>query len=494
MGQNDGTPIKMIINPTSLLFGLGFLATLTGVIICSINLSSQFILFLICLSMVVVAITFPKIKYVPLIALHVEKLCYYLTFLAGFTGAAFLPIDIGLFTLFPYRFLLVILMGLFITRAFVHGKIILSLTCIKPYMTFFGFWLTYAIISLTWAASKGDAVRHIVFLFLGIALVFFGTYYFRSFHDLNKLFWIWLGAFCALTILGYWEHLTGNHLVVSAYYGEVLPHFMNIPTGVFRNPNDYATFLSLSIPFSLSLTKYADTVLEKLTGIGLSLVAFYLIVVTGSRANILAVLLVVSFLLLFLVNLKQKVRVAVIVAVFLAIVLLLGLSNPVRDLTSKIAAELSYLINHAIHGGSSVAIRANLVRNGLYFLLLTGGIGVGAGNAEYWIDKFSRHETFGILNLHNWWLEILTNYGIIIFICYLAFYISIILKLWTACRKAVNPKERMISESLLLALIGFSVASISSSSIMAFNPHWMLIAFAIAFLNCNCKTKEEGTV
>jgi len=132
----------------------------------------------------------------------------------------------------------------------------------------------------------------------------------------------------------------------------------------------------------------------------------------------------------------------------------------------------------------------NLARNGLIFLYSTAGFGVGAGNAEYWMANFARYDTAGILNLHNWWLEILINYGIFVFIGYVVMYIGIILKLWHAWHKAVDRKERMIAEALLLAFIGFFFASISSSSIMAFNPQWLLFAFALAFLNWQLRSQK----
>ncbi|HHU81354.1 MAG: O-antigen ligase family protein [Dethiobacteria bacterium] len=488
MGQNNKIPIKMITGSTMTFFVVGFLAMLTGVVFCNLDLSPHYILFLLGLSIAVILISFSQFKYTPTISFHLQKFCCYLAFICGFIGPALFPVGLGPFTLFPYRIFLLILLGLFTASSFIEGTIVLSMGRVKHYMIFFGFWLVYATFSLAWALDKGDAMRQLFFLFSGVLLLFFVTYYFHSLHDLNKLFWIWLGAFAALIILGCWEHLTGNHLPVSGYYGELRPWIMYRPTGVFKNPNDFATFLSLSIPFSLVLARYSGTISTKLAGIGTAFAAFYLIVATGSRANILAVLLMVLFLLLFIVKLKQKVKVAVVLTVFLMLMVIFGLASPIQEFAMRVAAELSSLFDR---GGGSVAVRFSLVRNGLVFLLSTGGLGVGAGNAEFWMAKFARHSTSGILNPHNWWLEILVDYGVIVFCGYLVVYVGIVRTIWLAWRKAVDRKERMIAESLLLSLIGFSLASISSSSIMAFNPQWMLLAFAVAYLNYNGRPREE---
>jgi len=413
---------------------------------------------------------------------RVEKICCYSAFITGFFGVALLPISVGPFTLFPYRIFLVLLWGLFVARMLVQGKVMLPVSRVKPYMAFLGLWVAYAVISLGWAAVKGDAIRHLIFLFMGVSLIFFALYYLRSYRDLQRLYWIWLGIFCGMVALGFWEHLTGQHLPVSGYFGETRARFMYRPTGVFKNPNDYATFLALSIPFALGLLRYAKRWLPRLIGLSTALAAFYLIVVTGSRANILAVLLELVFLVLLLTDISQKVKVATAATVCVAIALFL-LPGPIHELAAKITREFSSIATQAELSTGSVAIRTNLALDGLVFLYSTAGFGVGAGNAEYWMANYARYDTAGILNLHNWWLEILVNYGLFIFVGYVMFYASLVWQLWRIWRTTDRGRNRMIVEALLVALIGFLVASISSSSIMALTPQWLLFAFALAFLN-----------
>ena len=105
--------------------------------------------------------------------------------------------------------------------------------------------------------------------------------------------------------------------------------------------------------------------------------------------------------------------------------------------------------------------------------------------------NFAHYNTAGILNPHNWWLEILINYGIFVFIGYVIFYMGIIKKLWKIYRKKQTIEEKMICETLLVSLVGFFFASISSSSIMAFKPQWLLFAFALSFLNYFRNREEQ---
>ena len=254
------------------------------------------------------------------------------------------------------------------------------------------------------------------------------------------------------------------------------------PTGVFHNPNDYATFLALSIPFAFGLLRYARKQWTRMLGLGSALAAFYIIVIAGSRANIVAVLLEITFLVLVLANLRQKIKVSVVTTGGLVIALLL-LPGAVQEFFSEVTEQLgSISIQAKLHTGS-IAVRANLGRNSLMFLYVTAGFGVGAGNAEYWMANFARYDTSGILNLHNWWLEILVNYGLFIFAGYLLFYGGLLYNIWRIWQRASDRTARMVSEALLTALVGFSVSSISSSTIIAFKPQWFLFAFSVAFLN-----------
>lgn len=417
-----------------------------------------------------------------LLLICIEKFICYSAFATGFFGVALLPIDIGLFTLFPFRILLLLLWVLFVCQSFLVGKIRIFVAGIKPYFLFLCFWVAYAVISLIWTISKEDAIRHCTFLFMGVSVIFFALYYFRTRKDMVNLYWVWIGAFCVLLLLGFWEHLTGQHLPVSGYYGETRARFMFRPTGVFRNPNDYATFLALSVPFLLGLFRYVSRKLFCLPTLGAVVGSFYLIVINSSRANILAVMVEVGFLFLCLTRWKEKIKIIIISGLCLGLAVTL-FPGPVRGLLQEVAKQLhSIKIEGEFYAGSTT-IRLNLFRNGLNFLLRTAGFGVGAGNAEYWMANFAHHDTAGILNLHNWWLEVLVNYGIFVFFGYVAMYFGLLHRLWCLWHSTKDPGEKMIAEALLVTLVGFVVASISSSSIMAFHPQWLLFAFAFAYLN-----------
>lgn len=413
--------------------------------------------------------------------MRVEKFLWYMTFLFAFFGSAFAAVNIGPFTLFPYRIFLVALLLIFIAQALMRGEVKAPRIDLRSHLQFFLFWLMYAILSLAWSASKGDAIREIVLLLMGILLIWFAMYYSDRPEDVERLFSLWFLALCILVALGFWEHVTGQHLPNSLYFGETRTDRMFQPTGVFHNPNDYATFLTLSLPFTLGVARYTRNKTMGIFAFGIALAVFYLVISTGSRANMIASLVQLGLWVAFLTSFSRKVKLAFVGTVVL-IVMAVSFPEPIGDLFATVSSAIASLTTEAEVGDRSVRTRGSLIRNGIFFVYSTAGFGVGAGNAEFWMQNYPRYETGGITNVHNWWFELLTNYGVYVLAGYVVIYVSIIGRLWRSWRRAPFGRVKMIAESLLLSLIGFPVAVISPSSVMAFSPNWLLFAFALAFL------------
>ena len=420
-----------------------------------------------------------------------QKGLLYLALVAGFIGSAFLAIPVGPIHIFPYRVLLPLLWLIFAMGILLQGRVSLSQIKVKPYLQFLGIWLIYAILSLAWVVSGTDAIRQIIFLFMAVSVIFFVVYYFSNSRDLRRVYYLWLAVLGGLILVGICEHLTGQHLSVSGFYGETRANRMFIPTSVFHNTNDFATYLALSIPFVLALIRYRKSMVERSIGLVVLLASLYLLLETFSRANYLAVILELVFLFTFLFNLKAKVK-AIIFGGLLILALVIALPGPTQRVAAIIAEQTESITSPWSLTYGSTGVRINLVKNSFVFLGRTAGFGVGAGNAEYWMGNFPVYNSRGITNLHNWWGEILVDYGIFIFAGYVLFYLGLILRLYRIHRHLGDGPEKMICEALLVALVGFFLASISSSSIMALRPQWFLFAFALAFLNCHRTERLEG--
>lgn len=416
--------------------------------------------------------------------LPVKKGILYLIIVAGFIGPAFLCTDIGPFSLFPLRILLPLLWLLFLLGILINkGKLSISHIRIRNYLWFLVLWLVYAVLSLGWAAEKVEAIREIIFLFMGISVIFFVVFYFSTLKDLKRLYNLWLVILLALIGIGLWEHATGSHLGVSGL-ANAPERFRFAPTGVFHNQNDYATYLALSIPFVLVFIRYKGGLTKRLSGMAILILSLYLVIVTFSRANYLAIILGVAFWFLFLLKVKSKIKVLALTGL-VALLLFVAFPSWIQDVFGTVNVQLGSLAAQMTTSPElgSVAVRLNLLRNSLIFLVNSGGFGVGAGNVEYHMANFQVYDTHGITNVHNWWAEILVDYGVFVFAGYVLFYLGLLTKLYKVHGKLIDISEKMVCEALLVGLLVFFFASMSSSSILALGTPWIFFAFALGFLN-----------
>ena len=423
-----------------------------------------------------------------------QRLFLYLVIISGFTGSLFFVMPIGPIHLFPYRFLLVFLWLLFTTNLFLcQGRLNFSHIKVKIYLQYLALWMGYAFISLLWSASKGDATRHGIFLFMGITIIFFIVYYFRDLDQLKWLYWLWLLIFVALIPVGIWEVTTGNHLNVSGLSEEVRLRCLFAPTTVFHNQNDYAAYIAMTLPMILAWIRYCPQLIGRVIGISFFTAGLWLLMLTTSRSCYIAVFAGILFWFLFLLRLKKKIK-ALALTAFVCGLLVVAFPIQSRDILSKVeiqAASLNPIILQN-EGIGTLYVRQNLIKNALYFTAKSAGFGVGAGNVEYYMENSKIYPVANKTNVHNWWMEILANYGVFIFTGYLIFYFSLFRSLWMIYKKVDNRTEKMICEALLVGLVSFFMASISSSSIIAFRPQWIFFGFALAFLNYS-RIKETKT-
>ena len=397
---------------------------------------------------------------------------------------------VGPIHIFPYRVLLPLMWLFFLGEvALRSGKITITyVKGVRAYLRFLLIWLTYAFFTIVWALDKIAAIREIIFLFMGVSIIFFVVYFLSDEAGLWNLYKLWILLLIILLPVALWEISTGNHLRASGLYEyqprkalDIYAKFM--PSTVFRNPNDFATFLTLSIPFVFTWMRYAKKTIMRIAALGVLFITLYVLLMTYSRTNYIAIILEFAFFFLIILRIKDKARFAVSLG-FLGLFFVAVKPGIIERVLGLFVGQMTSLTSpYSLYSGS-VFVRVNLIRNSLVFLLKTCGFGVGAGNAEYWMEHFSVYNTQGILNVHNWWIEIMVNFGLWIFVGYILFYMGLVRNIYRAYRLSCNNlHDRIICETLLLSLIGFFAASISSSSIMTLRPQWFLFAFALAFLN-----------
>ena len=414
-----------------------------------------------------------------------QRFLLYLTVIAAFTGVLFLSISLGPVHLFPYRFLLMIIWIIFLGSIFYRNGL-LNIVNIKTknYLIFFGLWMGYAFLSMLWAVDKSAAVRNVTFLFTGISIIFFLIYYLQSLNHLKWLYWLLIFIFVAQLPVGIWEVTTGNHLEIAGLFGETIEKLAFMPSAVFRNPNDYAAYIVLTLPLILVWVRYNSNMVGRIFGILVMILGLWILIMTFSRSSYIALLMGFAFWFLLLLPWKKKFTILALGG-FLCVLLFVAFPTQIFDVMAKFTKQVDSLAPLVLQNENNVPddARLNLIKNGLFFTTESMGFGVGAGNGDYYMANHAIYSVGKLTNMHNWWMEIMVNYGIFIFGGYVIFYLSLLYNLWRIHKRADNMIEKMICEALLVSLVSFFMASISSSSILAFPPHWIYLGFILAFLN-----------
>lgn len=419
------------------------------------------------------------------------RLLFYLTILTGFIGPilAFSAVP----QLFGFKIFFFLHGGALFVYCLIKRRLAIRIS-IKGYLIFFAVWLIWGGLSLFWADSSRDGLRQLSFLLGMDSMILFYLFYLQEERELVSMEKIFLLVLSGLTVLGVAETLTGRHLSTSAVNTYTQAYKIGIPSAVFWNPNDFASYLSLYLPFALVMMKYGRGLLEKSAAVFLYCTGFYLMIATESRANFLALLCgLFSFIKLNFTS-EQKKLAKILLITFLVMSLLFSFlvyfqpKQPFILRAKRVLTQIYQLPEQLGQNKGSAYVRSRLIIYGLKELSNHYFFGVGAGNAETHLATYSE-KLGGVLNLHNWWAEILVNYGVFIFLGYLLFYLGLVKELTGICRRG-SLTSRRLAESLVISLTSFPLACIGPSVLIHQRYLWFLFAFALAVLNYNRQTER----
>ncbi|OJG49874.1 O-antigen ligase family protein [Enterococcus gallinarum] len=329
------------------------------------------------------------------------------------------------------------------------------------------FWLLYSLFSLLWTNENIFVfLTSFRFLFVG----FVTTLMFSQMINTYGKFKFFLSALTLVVlfhnIMGWREYLTGKYLFVSDEYRS-LYQSLRLPTSTFYNTNDLSTFLAISSFFILLYI-----VLNKNFKVRIFLIATYissltLVILSGSRANLLGYLMGISFLGLYnfvFKSLTLKKLFALFSVISVCIFLIFIYVN----------INLSTTFLSDMQNKTSDLTRINLIKNGFIFLKNSKFLGVGLGNIELMMETNNIFPTFGTFPIHNWWFEILVSSGIIVFLIYISLY----LKMYVSSFRSFIKIENLILKNCFLIfvalLIAFVFTSISTSNLLTRGWFWML--------------------
>lgn len=417
------------------------------------------------------------------------KWSVYVLVASTFLNQSVLSINIGFFSLFLYRILLLFAFCFYLLYGIQERSLVREFQQIrlKGIWLFLCAWLIYGLLSILWAKSIIDSFKYMFLLAIGILFVYLVNVTFTRVSRLIHFYGMWIGMTVILLMIGLINHYFEIQLPSSSLYGGSA-YKLAYPTAVFFNQNDFAAFLSISFFFYVAVAKNSSNTMIRLTALFLGILSFYVIYLTESRASILAVIVGIFAYLFLLLNQKAK-KAIVIAAVAIGIAGTVLLAD---DLVEKVEGFIqesdTYVIGDPLP--SNVA-RINLLRNTFYYVLDSYGMGVGAGNIPFYLENEAIFSTGNVYQVHNWLAEIIGNFGIFIFIGYIGMYLSLFIHLYNLYKKVHSSAYKMLLEACMLGQIAFLVSSISPSSVSNLYFHWVFLGFVIATVSVFKKMKLD---
>ncbi len=341
-------------------------------------------------------------------------------------------------------------------------------------------WIGYGIILLFSSpySNSHKGTIELLSLFNGLISLLILISVIRDIEDINFIFNIIYYVYLLLVIIGLIEITIGVHFETSAFNDLTVDNYSNrnVATGIFYGENDFSTFLSCFAPIVLYKRK-------NYIGIMALMGTFYINYINDANICIMALIVGIAFYLLF-IN-KQKKRSQSLLKLFILFVVLFLVilvidSNDFLTEIPLLHVFKEQQINAEI-GQGSLYSRMLLYLDSIKASINTYFLGVGPfGFSNYF---YIHPSGSNLVNPHNYYLEILVEYGIVIFIAFCVCLFGTIYKLIKRINVTTSSdsKRKMIIGCEMLVL--YSICCISPSSFINYSWQWIIISVAIIVLN-----------
>jgi len=410
-----------------------------------------------------------------------KKILLYGAIIGSLLGAQIVYFNFVYFRLSLFRICLLCLLLITLVALMNGTKVVLHKEN-KFSIAFMVIWFMYAIVSVLWVKDYFLWIKSCWFIGCGTILCVIFCVYIKKIADFKNIFFLLSIMVMFHQIIGWYEMLTRNYVFsISERLLARTQSFLHFPVfsppvSVFVNQNDYALVVLFGIFVSHVCFGLCRNKLIKICYFLLMVSGAILLYFTNSRANMVG--LIMGICCYTFIKLGQK-KHGKIILLTLVVFFLFVISPYMENIMQKLM-----VFDFSGNTLNSESIRVNLILNGFYFLVQTIGFGVGAGNIEYWMATrliYPVGATGEYANIHNWWVEILTAYGVFIFVLYIVFFVCMFVSFYKKYTSVKSKSVKTISLGFMCMMASFVLGSISSSSNIGTEWLWVFWAVAIAF-------------
>ena len=358
--------------------------------------------------------------------------------------------------------------------------------------------LLWYFLSILWAPDKVLGLKYLFYLICGFITTATIILFSSNIKNLNIVYKLLSMIVFIEIVIALLESFTGFRMPISSYsslstfFGKDPVNFSDFdsmllytnlspPTGFRWNTNDLAICMAIALPFFLCSKR---TIVQIFGIFSISSI----VIMTASRAVFLSLILIFS---LYLLLIKKRLGTLAIIWIT-SIGLIFSLSvfsnseNPRLNELGNSLEALNLYFRGEIDVGGSIEWRRELVNDGLEAFKKTYGRGLGSGGSV------ANQELVGpvagrFTSMHNFWIEILVEGGVLVFALVSTFLISLVFNLFIIARSNLNDSIKYLSQSLFLSLTAFIPAAISASSTVYFFPMWILFGLSISVIDLSNK-------
>lgn len=337
------------------------------------------------------------------------------------------------------------------------------------YCAFYAVMLGYGALSLIWVKNVHESLYSWMYLLEGVAVILAVCLFTRGGGRLMRLLDVTAVCYAAVLALGIFETFTGIYLF-SPHNPELAlrnVRGMRFPYACFQNTNDFASYITLLLPFAAydvikRLKKPAGAAAAALIAAG----AVYAVYSAGARACMIAMAVMVAASAVFVII--RYARGGMLAALLCGEgAFIAAVCFAVLRMRPSHAAQALTLADH------SVRERWMLTGGSLRMFVDYHFMGVGVGNATPLMPYYTA--SIRPFNVHNMTLQILTEYGIIIFALYAAVLISLAVRFLRR-----GPRDGTLMGACLAALCAYPVVGIASSDMTHLAALWLVPGLLLA--------------
>lgn len=369
------------------------------------------------------------------------------------------------------------------------GLIKISKKSLKSISLFF-FIFAYSIISLMWAPNIINGIYYLFYLVCGLTILIAITNYAQ---DMNRLYFVFKVAGSMLLInffIGLLETTGHFRLPVSPYalsgtFSNVIPGFSR-PSGFNSNLNNFGFVFAITFPF---LFLYPQKIISILSLFLLAWFTYNL----QSKGFFLGVL--VFFVAYFIVEIKRKSTLSIlflggILSIIVGMVYLEEITSlfqgRIFTLFEQISRGIDLITSGEITPGDSTSTRALFYYTGLNLLYETYGLGLGLSGVTSILELQENKP----IAFHFFFLELLVDLGVLVFIIIVISYLYIITMLFKV-KKESKGSERYIFNASIYSLLILIPSSIAPSSIIYILSLWVILGFVISLLSVSQNIENQ---